>query len=42
MKAFIEILISVVLLTGFYFMFKAPHASEVAKEYTIGYDNGGK
>ena len=42
MKTFIEILISVAFLTGLYFMFKVSHASEVDKQYTIGYDNGGK
>ena len=42
MKNFIEILIGVAFLTGLYFMFHAPYASEVDKQYTIGYDNGGK
>lgn len=42
MKTFIEILISVAFLAGLYFMFNAPHASEGAKEFTYGYNNGGK
>ena len=42
MKIFVEILISVAFFAGLYFMFNAPYSSEVDKQYTIGYDNGGK
>lgn len=42
MKAFIEILISVAFFAGLYYMFTVPSTSEVAQEFTYGYNNGGK
>lgn len=42
MKTFIKILISVAVIVGLYYMFKTPSLSDVAQEFTYGYNNGGK
>lgn len=42
MKFFIEILIFVSIVGGLYYFLNIPYSSEVAKQYTVGYKDGGK
>ena len=42
MKTFIEFLIFVLFVGALYYFWNIPYSSEVAKQYTVGYKDGGK
>jgi len=42
MKNFIEFLVFALFVGSLYYIWSIPHSSEVDKQYTIGYKDGGK
>jgi hypothetical protein len=42
MRFFIELLVSALIIGGFYYLFNVPHSSSVDMQYVKGFDNGGK
>ena len=42
MKTFIEFLVFALFVGALYYFWSIPHSSEVDKQYTVGYKDGGK
>lgn len=42
MKTFIEFLVFALFVGALYYFWNIPYSSEVAKQYTVGYKDGGK
>lgn len=42
MRFFIELLVSVLIIGGFYYLFNVPHSSSVDMQYVKGSSDGGK